>query len=130
MLGNTPSVETAPGKLDSKASHISAGSTLKAGDDRSKVLSDIERFIDPVEHIINQAAKQYSMHYVHDCKSIYTRTSTDIRILLIENQQWILKNESSSPITVSSFSIGPGGKQQMRGTKTVSPGSVLHVHAM
>jgi hypothetical protein len=70
------------------------------------------------------------MHYINNCKSVFTRTTKDVRILLLDNQQWIVKNVSSSSIQVSTFHMGALGEQRMRGMKVLPPGSVAHVHAL
>jgi hypothetical protein len=129
-IGSNPVAFTDSEILTRKAQHIDKTSILKAGDKHEKVLIDIDRFNDPIEHTIHQMSKTTSMHYVTNCKSVFTRTTSNLRILLFENQEWIVKNTDKNSISVSVFHINTTGDLIIRGTKTIPAGSQIHAHAI
>lgn len=127
-LGSTRTAVTNVDTLKVKTNFISPGSTLKGGDDQRMVLSDLERFQDPVEHKVDSSAKAGSLHFVSTCTKIRVDLRENINILVLPGQEWSGRNVSDTTLYVNRSHIGPDDKQHMRYPVKLSPGMTTTLH--
>jgi hypothetical protein len=111
-----------------KTEFIESGSILKAGNDQTKVLVDLERLAESVEHDIDISADPLSLHYVDNCKKISISIQDNLRILMLKGQEWHVTNISSKECYVMCSHFSHDHEQCMTVAKKLAPGesTVLH----
>jgi len=125
----TIDAQTSALTLASVAANIAPESILKAGEDRSNAIADILDMFDAVDHTLNPAALSKDLHAAPGARHVRLRAAGNARILLLEKQKWLVRNETDSAIYIAVSGIhGTTGEQIILAPHTVGPWETRHIN--
>ena len=106
--------------------NVASNSILKMGDVRAALAADILDMVGPVEYTIDSAAAATELHFVNDAKNVLVRATQDFRVLLLEGQDFLIKNEDTVAHYVHPHHFDKNGELHNAGMVTAAPGQSVH----